>query len=252
MDEELLRRLVAGREEQRGPEDAVEPQDVLREQVVGRGPILVAEVFSRPRVRERAEVVDERVNPDVRDLALVPGKRDPPWLPRPRDAEIAEPARDERPRLVEAEVRADEVRPLVVEGEELVLVGGEPEEVVLLLDPLGRHEVIRAEPVGRQLLLGLERLAADAVQAGIDVLVHVAVVVDPLEEVLDETLVSVVARAQKEVDVGVETWRELTPRHCDAICVLLRLEALLLGDAPDLRRVLVDAGQKERSAPRCF
>src|SRR6516164_9623273 len=127
----------------------MEAQDVLREQVVDRGPILVPEVFARPRVRQCAEVVDERVDPDVRDLALVPGKRDSPRLSGPRDTEVAEPARDERPRLVEAEVRTDEVGSLVVEGEKLVLIGGEPEEVVLLLDPLRCNEVIRAKPVRR-------------------------------------------------------------------------------------------------------
>ena len=134
------------------------------EQVMRHRPVAVAEVLARARVRERAQVVDERVGPDVRDLALVPRQRNPPRLAGARDAEVAQAACDERARLVVAEVGQDEIGPLVVEREQPILVGGEPEEVVLLLDPLRRREVVRAEPVRRQLVLGLERLAADAVQ----------------------------------------------------------------------------------------
>ena len=107
-------------------------------------------------------------------------------------AEVLQAARDEAPRLVVAEARQHEVGPLVVEREQPVLVGGEAEEVVLLLDPLGRDSWIGAVAVD-ELGLGLERLAADAVEPGVDVLVDVAVVVDPLEEVLDEALVALVA-----------------------------------------------------------
>ena len=80
----------------------------------------------------------------------------------------------------------------VVERQQPVLVGGETEEPVLLLEPLGLDAVIRALPVD-ELVLGLERLAADAVEAGVDVLVDVAVVIDPLQEVLHELLVALVA-----------------------------------------------------------
>ena len=47
--------------------------------------------------------------------------------------------------------------------------------------------------------LALELLAADAVQPRVDVLVDVAVVVDPLQELLDEALVALVGRADEEV-----------------------------------------------------
>ena len=47
MDEQLLRHLVAGREQERGPEDAVEAEDVLAEQVVDVRPELLAQVLAR-------------------------------------------------------------------------------------------------------------------------------------------------------------------------------------------------------------
>ena len=146
----------------------------------------------RARVGERAQVVDERVGPDVGDLIRIPRDRDAPGLARAADREVLQAAGDEAPRLVVAEAGQHEVRPLVVEREQPVLVGREPEEPVLLLDPLGLDVVVGALAVD-ELVLGLERLAADAVEPGVDVLVDVAVVVDPLQEVLDEALVALVA-----------------------------------------------------------
>ena len=134
----------------------------------------------------------------------------------------------------------------VVDLEEPVLVGREAEEPVLFLDPLRRRQVNRAEPVLGQLLLGLELLTADAIPACVDVLVDVAVVVHPLKELADEALVPVVARADEEVGLGVQPRRQVAPRDGDAVRILLRLEPLLFGHPPDLRRVLVDAGEEER------
>ena len=97
-----------------------------------------------------------------------------------------------------------------------------------------------------ELVLGLERLAADAVEPRVDVFVDVAVVVDPLQELADEGLVALVARADEEVRLGVQARREVAPDLGDLVDVVLRVEALALSDPPDLRRVLVDAGEEER------
>ena len=68
-------------------------------------------------------------------------------------------------------------------------------------------------------------------------------------KLLDEPLVPVVARADEEVVGDVEAGGERPPRLDDPVGVLLGLEALLGGDARDLRRVLVDAGEEERLTP---
>ena len=132
----------------------------------------------------------------------------------------------------------------------MLLVRGEPEEPVSLLDPLGLDVVLRALPVD-QLVLRLERLAADAVETRVDVLVDVvaSVVADPLQELLDEPLVAVVARPDEEVVGDVEAGGERPPRLDDLVRVLLRLEPLFGGDARDLRGVLVDPGEEERLTP---
>ena len=78
---------------------------------------------------------------------------------------------------LDRKLRQHEVGPFVVEREQPILVGREAEEVVLLLDPLGLDVVLGALSVD-ELRLGLERLTTDAVEARVDVLVDVAVVVD--------------------------------------------------------------------------
>ncbi len=243
--EELLGHLVAGRQEHRGPEHAMEAEDALAEHVTGGRPVHRNEILARPRVGERAQVVDERVSPDVGDLALVPGQRDAPGLARAADREVLEATGDEAPRLVVAEVRQHEFRSLVVERKQPLFVRGQPEEVVLLLDVLNAIAVLRALAVD-ELILGLELLTADAIQTGIDVFVDVPVVVDALEEAADELLVAVIRRSNVEVGLGSDGLRQRAPHLADAIDVLLCLEALLLSDSVDLRRMLVHPGKQER------
>ena len=67
------------------------------------------QVLARGRVRERGQVVDERVDPDVDDLLLVPGHRDAPVDAGPADGDVVEALLDERQRLVVARPRLHEV-----------------------------------------------------------------------------------------------------------------------------------------------
>ena len=105
-------------------------------------------------------------------------------MPHDRPSRLIEkscrPPAMKRPGLVRPEPGQHEVGALVVEREQLLLVGGEPEEPVPLLDPLGLDVVLGALAVD-ELVLGLEGLAADAVEPCVDVLVDVvaAVVRDP-------------------------------------------------------------------------
>ena len=161
------------------------------------------------------------------------------------DREVAQAAGDEAPRLVRPEAGQDEVGPLVVEREQLVLVGGELEEPVLLLDPLRLDAMVGALAVD-ELVLVLEGLAADAVEPGVDVLVDVAVVVDALQEVLDEALVALIGRSDEVVDRRVDAGGKLLPGADDLIDVLLRREPLLGSHPRHLVCVLVDPGEEER------
>ena len=65
-DVELLRQLELGSHQQGGPDDRVELQDVLCQQLDGRRP---EALDARPgRVGQRRVVVEQRVEPDVEDL----------------------------------------------------------------------------------------------------------------------------------------------------------------------------------------
>ena len=244
VDEQLSRGLVAGREQHRGPEDAVEAEDVLGEQMPDLGPERLDQVFAGPGVGERAEIVDEGVGPDVRHRVGIPRDRNPPGLSGAADREVLQAARDEASSLVGAEPRLNEVGSLV-ELEELLLEGRETEEPVALLDPLGLHAVLGTFPVD-ELRLGLEGFAADAIQPRVDVLIDVAVVVERLQKALDEALVRLVTRPDEEVVRRVETAGKLAPDDRDLVCVLLRRQALLGGDPRHFRGVLVDPGEEER------
>src|ERR671934_2562354 len=150
-------------------------------------PELLAQILAVARVGERTQVVDQRIDPDIDDLLLVPRNGHAPGLARAAEAEVLQPARDKRARLVVAEPRQDEVGPRVIQVEQLLLERRKPEEVVLLLDPLRLDAVLRTLALD-ELGLRLERLASDAVEPRVGVLVDVAVVVNPLDEVLDEAL----------------------------------------------------------------
>ncbi len=102
-----------------------------------------------------------------------------------------------------------------------------------------------------ELGLGLECLAAHAVQARIHTLVDVTVVVDPLKEVTHELLVARVRGANVEVRLGANCGWQRAPHLADAVDVLLRLEPLLLGDAKHLRPCSSTPVRKNASSPRC-
>ena len=119
-----------------GPVDAVGLQDVLGDEVLRHRPEGPEQL--PVRVAERAHVVDQGVEPDVGDVLVVEGQRDPPREAgaRPGDAEVLQRLAQEGQRLVPVPLRPDEVRVLLDVADQPVLVLAHAEEVVLLL-----HEV---------------------------------------------------------------------------------------------------------------
>ena len=171
--EDLLRQRQAGAHQHRRPVEAMEARDVLADDVqVGRPPLLEGgRVIGEPGP---GQVVGQRVEPDVDAVLLVAGERDAPGRSRAADAEVAEPLAQPAEHLVAEVLRLAEGRVLGVQPLEPLLVGGEPEEVVVLLQPLRLEgRMVRAAAVD-ELLIGLELVAAGAVPAGVDALVDVA------------------------------------------------------------------------------
>ena len=115
---------------------------------------------------ERAQIAEERIDPDVDHLRGIPGDGYPPLESGPGDGDIVQTLLDEREGLVAAVPGADPIGIAPVVVYEPILVGGEPEEVVLLLHPSRRRAVIGAEPV-HQVLFDVVRLASRAIEAGV-------------------------------------------------------------------------------------
>ena len=201
MDVDLRGRGQAGRQQHRRPVHAVEPEDVLADDVGARPPRPEAGLVGA--VADRRDVVGEGVEPDVGDVALVPGQRDAPGDRRATDREVLQAAPDEAEGLVALGLGPYEVGVLFVPVEQRLLVLREPEEVVLLADQLDRSAVDGAVAVD-QLALGVVGLARDAVEAFVGAEVDVAGVVAGLQQLVHGPVVAGLGRADEVVVGDVE------------------------------------------------
>ena len=128
-----------------------------------------------PAVADRRRVVDERVEPDVDDAGRIERQRNAPRLPRPADRDVLEPALEQAQDLVAARSRAGGTPGAPRSARAAAAGTSRGGRSSSSPDPLRLGLVDRAQPVDQVLLL-LERLAADAVPALVDALVDVAVV----------------------------------------------------------------------------
>ena len=236
--EHMPRRFEPGGHQHRGPVHRVEAQDVLADEVVVGGPPL-GEARVVGRVPDRGAVVEERVGPHVRDVLRVPGQRNTPVDRRPAHREVLQTTADESEDFVHARLRLHRVGMRGVVLEEPVGEARQAEEVVLLDHELDRAEVDRAVTVD-QLVLGVVRLARDAVEAFVRSELDVTLVVDRLQEFLhrdvvtrlgraDEVVVGDVERIPRRAEVGGGLVDELLGRHTSRLRGALHLEAVLVG-----------------------
>src|SRR6187549_3530886 len=82
------------------------------------------------------DVVDERVEPHIHGVTWLVRERDPPREIAPRHADIAQAAIEPAEDLIAPDLRNAELRIVPIEVFQLLLVLAEPEEVVLLVEPL--------------------------------------------------------------------------------------------------------------------
>ena len=245
MDGHPLRHLDLGRHQQRRPDDRVELEDVLADQVDRRRPEPVGQVLALARVGERRVVVEERVDPDVDHLRLVPRHGHPPLQARAAEREVAQAALDERERLVVAVRGRDQVGALGVQPLERLLEGRQPEEPVVLLLALELDQVDRAAVAVLELGVGLEVGAAGAVPALVGALVDVAVVVDPLDHLGDLRLCSGSVVRMKKSLVALSRAASSLNRTAFRSPSSRGVMPELLGRLGDRLAVLVGAGEEE-------
>ena len=181
------RQLEPGREQQRGPDDGVEAQDVLADQLPARRPQPRGQILARPRVGERRGVVDERVDPDVDGLIGIPRQRHAPGrASRVIETSRSPPSTYERTSLrrVCGSTKSGRRR----RAREQLLEGREAEEVLCSCSRVGTVPCSGSGPVV-EVVLAVEVLAGRAVEAGVGALVEVAALADALDEALHERLV---------------------------------------------------------------
>ena len=240
--EDVTGQREAGGHEQRRPDDRMVAQDVLADDVV----------VGRPRpleaLRVRAEshcgdVVLQRVDPHVHHVAQVPGDRDAPAERRPRHRQVLQAGPHEGKDLVAAALWRHEVRLRLVELDQPVPVGGEPEEVVVLLQHHHGALVDRAEAVDD--LGGLvEALAGHAVRSLVLAEVDVALVVELLRQPLHRADMALLRGADEVVVGDLEPLPDLLPAGHDPVGPRLRIEPGCGGRQGHLLAVLVGSGEK--------
>ncbi len=229
----------------------MEAGDVLAHEL-GGGPATV-EVLVVGAVPDGGDVVEERVEPHVEHVAVVPRDLDSPVEAGTRDRQVTQTAFDERDDLVAHTLGLDEVGALVVQVEKTLLEVAHPEEVVGLFEDLDRTTVDLAdEHPGIVTGLGLHQvvellvfLAADAVVALVVARVDKPVVVELLEKDRDGLLVPFVGGADEVIVLDVDGLQQRKPRFVHQF-VGPRLGCGVVGGrrAQDLLPVLVGTGQQ--------
>src|SRR5690625_2980448 len=219
-----------------GPEHPVRLEDVLGDEVLHARPVALLEALRH----QGRPVVDERVEPHVGDVVLVPGQGDAPGHPRarPRDGEVANRLAQYAQDLVPVPPGPDQIgvlRDVLLQPGAVLL---HPEEVVLLAAVLGDDAMVGALAVD-ELLLGVVALAGNTVEAAVLAEVDVAGVVDALQDLLDDLLVAVLAGADEVVVADAQVFPDILEACGDLVGVLPRAHAGGLGCLLDLLAVLV-------------
>src|SRR5262249_49739759 len=201
--EDLARQRQVSAHQHRRPDDRVKARDVLADDMEIGGPPFLEELLVAAETH-RGRVVDQRVEPDVRVARRVERQRNAPGLPRPADGDVDETAFDEPQNLVSTDVGLQELGMRLEMIQEPLLVLREPEEVVLLADPLGRQRRMERTLAIDEVLLLLELLAADAVPALVDALVDLSLVVEPASKLRDARTMARLRRPDEVVEGDVE------------------------------------------------
>ena len=225
----------------------MEADDVLADHMeVGR-PVLPQRV-GLVGVAALGDVVSESVQPHVHDVLLIAGHRDAPGEAGARHREVLQAALHEAQHLVAPAVGADERRVLLVELDQPVGPGREPEEIRRLLDPLhlGTGRGGAALVVGADLGLALDEIGfvAHRVPAGILAFVDVACLDQLLPQRLAGRVVARLGRADEVVGAVVHHADQVAERLAHLVGEGLRRQARGGGGGLDLLAVLVGTGQE--------
>ena len=246
MREHAPGRLQPGGEQEGRPEDRMEAQDVLADDMHVRRPEGAVGLGSGVGVAERGHVVGQRVQPDVDHVLGIVRHRDAPGEAGARYREVLQAALDEADHFVAARGRQDEVRALLVEPQQWLLPGREAKEVARLLDPFDRRPGRRH--AAYQLALGEVGLVAHRVPAGIAAEIDLIAPHQLAPERLHAGEVARLGGADEIVVADRHDAGQLAEPAGDAVGERLGRDAGIGGRLLDLLAVLVGAGQEVHPA----
>ena len=244
----LRQRQVEGHQD-RGPDDGMEANDLLADEMHVRRPELL-EFLRVVEEARRRHVVRQRVKPDVDHVLLVVRHGNAPIEGRAGNAEVVEPLLDEADHLVAPGGRPDEIGIFLDMLEQTVGVVRQLEEIRLLGHLLHRTVTVRAAAVLVQLQLRPVAFAGRAVESSVFAFVNVALRLGAAEEFLHHAMMARLAGAQEVVVGDMEPLPKRLEARDNLIHVFDGRHAFLFGGLLDLLPVLVAAGQEEYVVPR--
>ena len=250
MAEHLLGQLHTRAHQEGGPVDRVEPHDVLADQVQVGGPVFPVRAFFR--VAEPADVVGQRVDPNVHHVVFGTGHLHAPVEAGAADGKIAQTAFDEAHHLVSAAVGLDEVWLAAVQVQQLVLILRQAEEPAFLHRPFDRSALRRQllPPLAcHKLLLVVEGLVAHRIPTLIPVQIEVAIGFHLAPQRLARRMVTGFGRSDEAIVGDVQQVEQIAEIAAHLIGQSARGLALLLRLARHLQAVFVSAGLEAHLAP---
>ena len=184
----------------------MEAEDILSDEVdIGRPEFLIQ--LPIPVIADSRQIIIEGVEPDINGVIGIVRHLDGPFDSRPGDAQVFQSLLDEADHFVHPALGPHEFRMPAVKIQELVLVGGESEEITLLRDEPALFAAVRADFMAFFFegdIFGEKVFIGDAVVSFVDALVDIAFVFQFLKDLLDAFFVDVLCGADEKVIVDVQ------------------------------------------------
>ena len=212
--------------------------------------------ISRPEPVERThirkargrDIIGQRIHPDIHHMFRVTGNRNAPVKGRAADREILEATFDKGHDFIAVMLRRDKFRMFLIMLEQSLGIGGETEEIALLLNPLdGRTGggKFLALPVGGQLALIKIGFVANGIKSGIFGQINIAMGFHPLPYRLRGTLVAVLCGADIVISMGIQRLTHTRKLCSGAVGQGLRGQPFTLGRLLHFKAMLIHAGDKK-------
>ena len=240
----LLRHFQTHSVQHDWPDNGVEAHDFLAYQMQACRPVFVEEGIIGA-VFNAGQIVQQSIEPYINNMFFVKRNRNTPVKGGTGNAQILQTLLNEINHLVAAACRLDKVRMLFDELQPPILVFAHFKEVAFLFHLLYRTMAVGAAVVFIQLTLQPVGFAGYAVQALVVFLIDIALLINFLQCVLNNLMMTLLAGADKVIVGDIQLFPQQLEVSNNCIYILNRGYAFFLSLTLDFQTVLVTAGQKE-------